>query len=711
VLVRIASTSGGNPFYALEIARSLVREGAALAPGDRLHVPQSLQELVLARVSALSSQGREVLLVVSALSRPTVSTIAAVLDAPGVAAKAIIEAEEAGVILTDRTRIRFTHPLLASAVYASASQERMRRLHRRLADVVSDPEDRARHLAQGTIEGDETTAVEIEEAAERAARRGAPDAAAELYDAAVRLTPDDRHDDATRRGCGQAAALLAGGDPGGARAIAELALARASSATRRGEALFLLSEIAWVESPGRAPMDYLESALAEAGDDRRLRGRIHAKLAEFSLLDHPRVLEHADAAAALLSEDEDPGLLAAVLLNKVFFSAQVGQGAHHDLLERALRLEDRAGQDVERNRVGLIWFACMDELDAARTRYEFEDRWYRDRGEEGWRAERLGMLAWAEFNGGNWSTAEQAIEQSCTTLEQMGGPSGPWGMMFHFRAVIDAHRGRTERARETLRLLIEELEQTEHLFFAGISLSALGSVELTEDPEAANQMFQQMRRHFDSIGAVDPIGTRTEPDEVEALLALGEIESARAALDRLEWRGRLIPRPWISAALPRVRGLVHAAEDDTAAAIANFDALDLVAATRVPFEHARTLLVKGRLHRRLKQKRAAADALSESLALFRQLGAPLWEERAQAELGRVGLRRPATGELTASERRVAELAASGLTNREVAKAAFMSPKTVEANLARIYRKLGIKSRAELGAKIAGEARGHPTAKT
>jgi DNA-binding NarL/FixJ family response regulator len=110
--------------------------------------------------------------------------------------------------------------------------------------------------------------------------------------------------------------------------------------------------------------------------------------------------------------------------------------------------------------------------------------------------------------------------------------------------------------------------------------------------------------------------------------------------------------------------------------------------------------VKGRLHRRLKQRRAAADVLGDALEQFVRLGAGPWEREARAELARTGLRRSAPEELTPSELRVAELAASGLRNREIAAAAFMSPKTVEANLTRVYRKLGIRSRAELGAHIA-----------
>jgi DNA-binding NarL/FixJ family response regulator len=148
---------------------------------------------------------------------------------------------------------------------------------------------------------------------------------------------------------------------------------------------------------------------------------------------------------------------------------------------------------------------------------------------------------------------------------------------------------------------------------------------------------------------------------------------------------------------------VLAAEGDVSGALAALDELDREAATKLPFDLGRALLVRGRLLRRAKQKRAAADTLREALAIFERLGASAWEAQARAELDRVGLRR-SPDELTATERRVAELAAEGLTNREVASKAYMSPKTVQANLTRIYRKLGIRSRAELGARMADESR-------
>jgi DNA-binding NarL/FixJ family response regulator len=155
--------------------------------------------------------------------------------------------------------------------------------------------------------------------------------------------------------------------------------------------------------------------------------------------------------------------------------------------------------------------------------------------------------------------------------------------------------------------------------------------------------------------------------------------------------------------LPRARGLVLAAEGDLLAALAALERLDRATASQLPFELGWALLARGQLLRRTKQRRAAATALSEALQIFERLGAPTWIERTRAELARVAPRRRAPDELTETERLVAELAATGLTNREVAEAAFVSTKTVEANLARVYRKLGIRSRAELGARIGARA--------
>jgi DNA-binding CsgD family transcriptional regulator len=146
--------------------------------------------------------------------------------------------------------------------------------------------------------------------------------------------------------------------------------------------------------------------------------------------------------------------------------------------------------------------------------------------------------------------------------------------------------------------------------------------------------------------------------------------------------------------------LLLAARTDFDGALASVeDALAEHARVPIPFERGRTLRVLGAVQRRAKRKRAAREALEEALAVFERLGAQLFAEQARLELGRIGGRGPATDQLTPTERRVAGLVAEGRSTREVAAALFVSPKTVEGHLGRIYRKLGIHSRAALAREL------------
>jgi hypothetical protein len=181
--------------------------------------------LVADRLNILSAEAQSVVLAAAALSRPTVPLVLDAMSAESDALPAILEAEEAGVLVTEHERIRFTHPLLASSVYGCATDGRRRQLHRRLAEVVTDAEERARHLAQSVTEADEATAAEIEQAAREVLMRGANDAAAELFEASYRLTPADRREALARRRLGQAATRLRAGENADARRLAESAVA------------------------------------------------------------------------------------------------------------------------------------------------------------------------------------------------------------------------------------------------------------------------------------------------------------------------------------------------------------------------------------------------------------------------------------------------------------------------------------------------------
>ena len=697
-LVRLASTSGGNPFLALELGRALARDGDD-RPFEPLKAPETLHQLVAGRVEALTPDARAAVCIASALPRPTLARVAGALPRGVDPPHAIGEAVRAGVLQTDGDDIRFSHPLLASVVYGSMSELDRRHLHATLAEIVDDGdlEGRGRHLALAATEPDARVADELERAAEQAARRGAPESASDLYDAASRLTPVDLHDALARRLLGAAESTSVEGRSR-ARSLAERAVRLATLPTLQVRALRALGTLAWHDGSAREGIEHLERARDVAADDPALRAAVTADLVRFNFsLDFERALELADEAVSLLSEETESAPLASVLIDQHFASAVTGRGARPVSLARALALEETALRNgsTTPQPMPIIWYHCTDELEAARSRYAMEVAWAEERGATE-HFDRKSHLALAELRAGNWDLAEQLIEESCAALEGMS-VRGPLRMPLEKRSLIDAHRGRIDQARATLHSLIEEFQREGQRWWAALSLSSLAFTEYAAgDAPAADGALERMRDHAEAVGGKDILFDRSEPFHVEILLARAQRVRAGEALERLEERGRTLPRPWITAALPRTRALLLAADGDLAAALEEVEALDATVASRLPFELACTRLVEGRLERRAKRKRAAADALGEALGLFESLGAAPFAARARAELARVGLRR-APDDLTITERRIAELAAVGMTNREVARTAFVSPKTVEANLTRVYRKLGIRSRAELGA--------------
>jgi DNA-binding CsgD family transcriptional regulator len=227
-----------------------------------------------------------------------------------------------------------------------------------------------------------------------------------------------------------------------------------------------------------------------------------------------------------------------------------------------------------------------------------------------------------------------------------------------------------------------------------VALSTGDVAEAAAQLEPAAELAEQ-------VGARHPLRFRLDGDRAEVALALGETDRAEALVERLEHAGRKAPTPWTLAVGARCRGLLEAARGDLDAALRALEvALDAHTRLPMPFERGRTLLVKGQVHHRRKEKRRAHDALLEALQTFEELGAPLWANRARSALDRVGLGPRSDRALSETERRVAALAADGLSNQEIAQRAFISVKTVEASLTRVYRKLGVRSRTGLARALA-----------
>jgi DNA-binding CsgD family transcriptional regulator len=224
----------------------------------------------------------------------------------------------------------------------------------------------------------------------------------------------------------------------------------------------------------------------------------------------------------------------------------------------------------------------------------------------------------------------------------------------------------------------------------------LGFVELSLGDASAALV--HLRRSYEIRNAfmLEPAQRLELGDLLEALIAVGELEEADEVLATWQERADALDRAWASAILARSRGLLLAARGDLDGAFASFErALAEHALSADPFHHARTLLALGRTQRRAKKRGVARRTLEDALARFERLGAPLWTEHARAELARIGGRAPSRSELTQAERRIAMLVAEGRTNREVAAALFLTVHSVETALTRVYRKLGVRSRAEL----------------
>ena len=705
VLSQLATASGGNPLFALEIVRALSRppEGAGLI--EPLPAPPALHRLLATRIEELSAPARTMLLVVAAMSRPTEAAVARVLTSE-VSKPTLVEARDADVLISEQGRLRFTHPLIASVLYWAASDGDRRAVHLDLVESVDDLEERARHLALATDQPSQEVSAELEAAAGGAAFRGAQDTAANLFAAAARLTPPSAPEDQARRVLGHATALNSVGEFAAAQAAAARALEAAGAASPvRTNALLLLAAIAWFNGDASTAITDMEDALAVTARAGGRLGPIHALLVRVCFsLDFPAALEHAQLAEALLAEADETSLLAQVLIDQQFGAAMIGVSKPAGLIERALALEaNHPGQDEAPQPMPLLWFHCTDDIEAARDRFAIEERWYRERGEDVWLADRLSHIAVAELRAGHVESAERYADAGCAAVEALT-LGGPRAMVFEKRALVDAHCGRVERARATAQELLTRFESTDQPWWAALTLSTLAFAEFAAgDGRAADAALADMRQRADRVGVVDILFDRSEPFHIEALLELGDVDGAREALQRLEMRGQRLGRPWISAALPRSRALIAAHDGDVDAALAELEALDLDHLRRLPFEMGWTLLVKGRLQRRARQKRRASETLGAARDLFLGLRAPGFAERAESELARTGLHR-AGQELTPTELRIAMLAADGATNREIAQAAFISPKTVEANLARVYRKLGIRSRAELGARMSSRPR-------
>ena len=706
-MLRIHETSGGNPFYALEIARALPDE---LEPTGPLPVPETLDELLRARIDALPRPSRQALVLLSALGEAEADTLRKARTEDALEA-----AVSHGIVVRAADRLRFTHPLLASSVYQHADKATRRSAHAALAEVVRDPLERARHLALAAEGPDAEIAASLDQAAAVAGVRGVPRIAAELGELARRLTPEEDREGRHRRAILAAAAHLRAGDIRRARALAEETRAGARDDHSRPEALVLMSAV-------EAPAGNLDRAIAlrrealrDAAAHPALQAAVHQWLAaNLPYSEGIRVKEcHARASLELAKRLDDDFLRAGALAVLATLHFEAGEPDAVALAEEAHALAtSRPARDEEERPTTqlahlLAW--TYDRLDllatftlvgiligighfeTARALLDPLERELAQR-EELLEAKTLWLRSMLELEAGRWSLAHDLAEREreIAALYEMDWP-GP----FLVSVELALHRGELEGARE-LAAHGRELAATKTGTFLADVDAILGLVDRAGgDPAAAIAHFTAAEAAAEAGGWREPTILWWRADFAEALLELGLVDEAVELLDAWEPDARRLGRGRILAHITRCRGLVAAARGDVDLALDLLErAVGQAEAVADPFGHARALLALGVTRRRARQKRGAREAIDSALAGFEALGEVIWTRRARAELGRIGGRSREEG-LTSAERRVAALVAEGRTNREVAAALSLGERTVETHLTHVYAKLGVRTRTEL----------------
>jgi ATP/maltotriose-dependent transcriptional regulator MalT len=698
-LARVRAASAGNPFFALELGRELVRTNTRPAPSQPLRVPESLSELLGGKLARLPGETLDVLLLVAALARPTVELVAATYGERERVLEALETAAQEAVVELDDEDVRFAHPLLGSICYERAPRWKRRAVHRALAGAVSEVEEQARHLALAADGPDPLAASYLEAASEQAAARGAPGAAAELSELAAELTADDPALARKRRF--RAATLhRVAGEVEQAVADLELLLAEVPPGLERSDILF---ELALSQDGGvRLQIERCDEALAAAGDDDLRSARILALRGGAHLLEADAVAALSDARAAVERGERagDPTVLALAI-------AYAGQAENYraevtpGLLEHGVEIEEELGLELEWNYSPSYVLARRlvrhGETERARAILELLETKASSRGDEITRVMVLWPLSALEWLAGNWPRAlEHAAAAAELTEQTQHAHAQHW--VGRAKALLEADLGLIDDARASVDEVLAHSQTVAYEIFIIATLGVLGRLELElGNVETAGDHLRELPGRLLAGGMNDP-ALPVWADAVEALIGLGELERARSYLEPYEANAERLGSPYASAGATRCRGLLLTAEGELSAAQEAFER-SLADARPFPLEYGRTLLCLGVVRRQAQQKKASRQALEQALAVFEELGARLWAERARAELRRISGRAPASDGLTETERRVAQLAAVGRSNKEIAAELFMGVSTVEAHLSRVYRKLGIRSRAGLAVRL------------
>ena len=709
VLAERVAESAGNPLALLELP-SLSEDTVPVEP---LRIGWRLERTFGRRIAGLPSPTRQAMLLVAAAGASSEDALSPALDLQGLSIADLEPAETAGLLVSRHGNVGFRHPLIRSALYQSASAPERRAAHRTLAAVfgaLSAPqalERQAWHLAAGTLGPDEDAAAILEAAAESAAARRSYSTAMDMVERSARLSgPGD----------GRAKRLLKAADlsqnAGRVHAglpLLDQVLEQTDDWRLRTEAQHLRCRIQMWSGQPIAGRDLL---LSEADRIQAMDPiwsaimRAHAALTS-AMLGHQRIASDAARhAIELLTDLPDSVTVPALVIHALTLAID---GRMHEARSMLARSQAYLGQwdplasDQILLVAALAWTSLEEHAEALRW-LERAVHAAREASAIGLLPFQLSWLALELWRGGSWSAAYSNAHDAVALAEETGWHTELPNSLVAL-ATIEAGMGRSESCAAHAARAIALSKQAGVTVVEARAATALALLDLGSGNAAeAVRHLQFVREFADRQGLGDPVLLNWAGDLVEALDRVGEPDHARAVCEVVTTEAERTRRPTELAVAARCRGLL--AESEQAAEDAFADALAKHAQATQPFQEARTRLLYGELLRRRRRRADARAQLSAALGIFEQLGAEPWAARTRSELRATGITAQPPGkashrQLTAQELQVALVVGDGATNAEAAAQLFLSAKTVEYHLSNAYRKLGIRSRAQLVRALAG----------
>jgi DNA-binding CsgD family transcriptional regulator len=707
VVARLHTATGGNPLALLEVVRTLTpsqRAGRDVLP-EPLPSIAAVETTYARRVAALGAQTRRALLVFATSGDVVLGSLAPALTYERCTVADLQPAVDAGLVTIDGGQLSWRHPLVRSTVYHGASAADRTAAH--LAVAAGLPEGErgwARHRAAAADGPDEQIAVALDKVAAEESRRAGFAACAWAAEQAAGLSA--RSPDATRRKLTAADAAWLAGDADRAERLLDAALANADQDDLRGRVLHLRGQTEFAAGHTQRAAEMLTAAavlLEHDAPDAAADALANAAFAHWWGTDPDGMSAAAAHLRALAAAHPHLGSYADFFTGlAAMFRGHNRQGAA--LIQRVLAAEPPAAPDDSdsprsvQKLAGLGWLGrCSEghELGIRRIRA------LRAQGALGVLPRLLRMTASQDLDDDRWPDAVAEASEALELCDELGQP-GHRPEILGILATVAACRGDAAACSAAADAALEAADRHGQGWAGLIALRALGLLALGRgDLVAAVDLFEQVVTVPLARGLRGPTVVSL-PDLVEALVRLGRRDDAANRAAEFERRVTDVPDLRVSALVARCRALVDGGPD---AGVAYRQALAHHQQDPDLFVTARTQLLHGEWLRRQGERRLARTELDAALEVFEKYGAAPWAERARGELrasGAVLRSRPQAGlELTEAELRVALLAADGLTDREISSQLYLSPKTVEFHLGRVYRKLGVRGRTELARRLPG----------